>query len=521
MNERDAMREELERARRELIGLPLERDEEDCVVWTSQIEPEEVRWLWTGRIPMGTLTLLDGDPGKGKSILATTLAAAVSTGRPMPGDSGIAKGKVLLVSLEDDPATQTVPRLIAAGADRDNVGLIQIEGTNGLSRLPALPHDIDRIHQAAKRQEAKLIVIDQLLAALSGEVNSDKSQDMSRVLAALVQVGQDTGAAVLALRHMNKNVGLDMIYRGIGSTGIIGTARSAMVLVDHPQNPGELLLATYKSNVGAIPKALGYRIAGHANGGGYIVWGDEIDLTADQAMSGKGDHSDDEPERSEAESWLLEALRDGELPAKQLRAEAEEHGFSTKNLRTARQHLGVIVTKRGGLGKSSWFWSLPERQADEGASSSVSPAPGASSAPSAPSPGVGEDSKETKEKERDLSPPQKIPVRLVEGAEDAEGAGTPRHMDQGASSGSASAPTPITAAPSYHPPAGEEVSPTPHAPFPATQNLIPWLGRDQIDLESWPGPWCPECTEEPVRQEHDLCPRCRLEVERLAERWRA
>jgi hypothetical protein len=369
---------------------------------------------------------------------------------------------------------------------------------------------------------------------------------MSRVLAALVQVGQQTGAAVLALRHMNKNVGLDMIYRGLGSTGIIGTARSAMVVVDHPQHPGELLLATYKSNVGAKPKALGYRIAGHENGGGYLIWGDELDLTADQAMRGSGEQGDTEPERSEAESWLLELLKDGSMSSKQIYADAEDCGFTHQQVKRAKAKLRLRVRKSTG-GDSHWRWELPEDkgtadQAPENMTPLTFLTPLAASEAAERGDAACVDAEERRRKGITSSLKEASDAgddgKEVKGVKKVKNPASPPHGDAPSSSlversvvaaavGEADtlpappAPTPITTAPSYHPPVEEGTSPAPLAPLPATQNLIPWPGRDQIDLESWPGPWCPECTEEPVRQENDLCPKCRLEVERLAERWRA
>ena len=553
MSEPMPTRDELDQAYRELMGSHTRVvADDDCLVWTSQIEPEEVRWLWTGRIPMGTLTIFDGDPGMGKSILSTTLAAAVSTGRPMPGDTEIEAGTVLLVSLEDDPASATVPRLIAAGADRDKIAIIRIKGTEGLERLPALPDDIDLIHRLAVRQGAKLIVIDQLLAALSGEVNSDKSQDMSRVLAALVQVGRETGAAVLALRHLNKNIGLATIYRGLGSTGIIGTARSGMVVVDRPERPGELLLCVHKSNVGAKPKALAYRIEGAENGAGVIVWGEEVDITADRAMSGHGESEEDEPERSDAEQWLLELLKDGSVPAKQVFADGGLCGFSDRNLRTARGRLRIVTKKRGAPGKSSWFWSLPDIEISEGDAPEVT----SSSSPSASSGDVAM-STEGKEKKSTLPPPQAgLPRAGENDREDDEDAEDDRLVEARVSSQDSAElppPIPISAAPSYGSAAKEAPSdqqPATSSPeidahdvalldfykraanegidIPAPKHakqkrILTQYGfdRDLIDLESWPGPWCPHCTEEPVQREDDLCPRCETELHRTAERWRA
>ena len=343
----------------------------------ADIRPEAVRWLWTGRVPAGTLTVLDGDPGKGKSTLTATLAAAVSTGRALPGDHQLHRGGVIFVSLEDDPAMVIVPRLIAADADLSRVHIPRILDSYG-ERLPLLPDDLGRLQQMITETEAKLVVVDPLMAALSREVNGNQDQEVRRVLAELTRIAGDTGAAILLVRHLNKSAGTVAIYRGGGSIGIIGAARSGLLLTQHPSDPSQLLLAVTKSNLGVRPKALSLRIVQAKNGFGAVEWGEESEISADDALNGRNpDEDEDEAaERSAAEQWLIAALAEGSVPAKQIFAEAKENGFSPDQIRRAKAKVRVVSIRIGGRDGGQWEWRMPEaalNMADQGHTPPPSP----------------------------------------------------------------------------------------------------------------------------------------------------
>jgi hypothetical protein len=369
-----------------MTGRGRESDRGYRLTATSEIAPERVSWLWTGRVPAGTVTVIDGDPGKGKSTLTAALAAAVSTGTPLPGDENSGRGikpsdpgGVIFVSLEDDPAMVIVPRLIAAGADLTRIH-IPVMFEFGGDRLARLPDDLVNIQQMIYETDARLVIIDPLMAALSADVNGNQDQDVRRVLAELARIAGTTGAAVVLVRHLNKSAGRSAIYRGGGSIGIIGAARSGLLLTTHPAEPEQLLLTVSKSNLGVRPKALALRIVQAENGFGAVSWGEETEISADDALNGLSQA--DEQDRSAAEDWLLEALRECPQPARAVLADAEEHGFTEKMIRTARRNLGVITTKAGAFGESQWIWRLPERAKPEAAPKAPVAKPGASWAPS-------------------------------------------------------------------------------------------------------------------------------------------
>jgi RecA-family ATPase len=254
------------------------------VVCLADVRPERVEWLWASRIPLGKVTVLDGDPGLGKSTITLDLGARVSTGRPMPGETAaLPPAGVVLLSAEDGLADTIRPRLDAAGADVSRiVALTAVSGEDG-DRLPTLPQDLDRLEDTIQEHDAALVVVDVLMAYLSGDVNAHRDQDVRSVLARLAAMADRTRAAVIVLRHLNKATGGPAIYRGGGSIGISGAARSALVVGRDPDDESRLVLAVVKSNLAATAPSLAYRIVDRS-GVAAIDWEGASDLTASQLL---------------------------------------------------------------------------------------------------------------------------------------------------------------------------------------------------------------------------------------------
>jgi len=231
----------------------------DDLVLVADVDREQVRWLWPGRIPLGKVTVLDGDPGTGKSTL--TIAAKVTTGSPFPDGARPERGDVILLNAEDDIGDTIRPRLEAAGADLARCWVlpdVQPEPDRP-PRPPELPADLDAVEGMVKDKQAALVVVDPLMAFLSGQVDSHRDQDIRRVLASLGYMAARTGAAVVIVRHMNKGQG-SALYRGSGSIGIIGAARAGLLVAPDPEDEDRRVLALTKSNLAKMPQALAYRL---------------------------------------------------------------------------------------------------------------------------------------------------------------------------------------------------------------------------------------------------------------------
>lgn len=317
----------------------------------ADIAAEPVDWLWPTFIPFGALTVLDGDPGLGKSTVTADLAACLTTGRPLPGGSALTPAAALLASCEDSAAHTLVPRLAAAGADPMKVRLLlEARDFTGGSRGLALPDDLALIERRLVEDGARLLVIDPLMAFLGRDrfgkaIDAHRDQSIRVLMAAFKALAERTGAAVVVVRHLNKAAGGAAVYRGSGSIGITGAARVVLLCAKHPDDPDGRVLAVLKSNLTARPPARAFRLTGT---GPAVEWGPECSLTADDLLA---DRPAAAP-RDEIGGWLTEALAAGPRSASELIEEASRLGWTERQVRIARDRLGVQSAKVAG----GWQW---------------------------------------------------------------------------------------------------------------------------------------------------------------------
>src|SRR5262249_8218950 len=242
----EALAEELKKQR---VGTTSQEQSNPVITRLSDVTPQPVRWLWRGRIRIGKLTVLDGDSGLGKSLLSTDLAARISKARLMPDNTANDlrdPAGVVILSAEDDPSDTICPRLKATGADLSRIVLLAGLRDSDSVRLPTLA-DLEAIRHAITLVNAKLVIIDPLMAYLPGRVDSHRDQDIRSSLAPLAALAAETGVAVLVIRHLNKTEGKNALYRGGGSIGIIGAARSGLLVAQDPEDEERRILAVTKS----------------------------------------------------------------------------------------------------------------------------------------------------------------------------------------------------------------------------------------------------------------------------------
>jgi hypothetical protein len=341
--------------------------ESDGLVCLDSVEPEEVAWLWPGRIPLGKITILDGDPGLSKSTLTLDIASRLTTGRGFP-DSLVTPHEpadVVVLSAEDGLADTIRPRLDAAGAAVSRVHALQTVRDDTGDTFPSLDRHVEQIRAAVLRTGSKLVIVDPLMAYIGGpEVNSYRDQDVRRVLAPLAWMAEETGVAVVVIRHLNKAAGGAAIYRGGGSIGIIGAARSGLLVAKDPEDESRRILAMTKSNLAPPAASLTYRLATATNGAPKIEWEGTSRTTADQLLAAAAGDEEDRSALGEAKEFLREALVGGSLrPSPEVISEGRRAGISEKTLRRAFRALGGKATKSGMAG--GWCWSIPEDGQDD------------------------------------------------------------------------------------------------------------------------------------------------------------
>lgn len=329
------------------------------LVMASSIEPSAVDWLAYGYLAAGKLTILDGDPGLGKSTIAIDWAAKVTRGEGLfdAAERRPPRG-VVLISDEDDRADTIRPRLEAAGADLSKVALMELLSADGETLIPEFPRDGDALAAAIEEVDAGLVIIDPLMLYLGADINSNRDSEVRRALNPIIKAAQATGASILVLRHFTKGGGPNALYRGGGSIGIIGAARIGLMVardLKTDESGASLVLAPFKNNLAPWPPSRGYQLVSAPGGQvATIQWTGVIERSADALLD-----TDERSQRDEAMEFLAGVLAGGPVQAADIRREANGAGISWRTIERAKADLRIRSVKNGFSG--AWAWALPEK----------------------------------------------------------------------------------------------------------------------------------------------------------------
>ena len=337
---------------------------ETIVYRLSDVQPEQLKWLWPDRIPLGKLTLLAGDPGLGKSFVTCDMAARVSRGAPWPDDATHPQpdGSEVMFNCEDGLADTIRPRLDRANADVfrifaiEGVRLCNTETDGERQRGFSLSEDMPRLEQVLNDvTDCRLIVIDPV-SAYCGDTDSHKNADVRALLAPLAALAERFGPAALMVTHLAKGNGTKAVYRAMGSLAFAAAARAVWHVAKDPDDPARRLILPAKMNLAPDPTGLAYRIE---DGG--INWeADPVRMHADDllAREATGKPDANRLHREDAAQWLRGVLANGPMPAKEIIGDGREHGYLEKTLRRAFNEIGCKRVKAGMEG--GWSWSLPD-----------------------------------------------------------------------------------------------------------------------------------------------------------------
>lgn len=326
------------------------------VVELHTITPEKVNWLWFPRIPVGRLTMVDGDPGIGKSWFTLALAAAVSTGKPLPGQEyGTPASNVLLVGAEDGVADTIVPRLITLGADLTRIRAIEVTRESNGERAVDLGRDLPLIEEELAKTKAKLLIIDPVQGHIGAGTDIHRANEVRGVLAPLAHMADVNKVAVLLVRHLRKASGDKALYRGLGSIDFAAAARSVLVVGADPEDETRRGVAHVKSSLARNAQTIAYRLDGE----GFQWLGEAPDLSAERMLSNSTPDEENSSAVDEAVQFLNESLQDGPKPAKELLRDIKQVGISERTLYRAKSALNIVTKRVGGTGKSGmWVWAL-------------------------------------------------------------------------------------------------------------------------------------------------------------------
>jgi hypothetical protein len=230
--------------------------------------PEPVDWLWEKYIPAGAVTILEGDPGVGKSMILADLAARVSRGFLAPDrnpafdepghDPDVMPERVWWFAGQDRISQTLTPRLRAAGADLPMIKIV--EGTEDRKtqkcRSVAFPQDFNSLWNS-QSAAPRLVIVDPLSSFCGGSLNH---QTALKAIAELSKFAAETGAAVVVVRSLNRRLGATASQRGSAGPTLTAEARSALLLAQHPEDPTKQVLAVVKSNLCAKASSLELRV---------------------------------------------------------------------------------------------------------------------------------------------------------------------------------------------------------------------------------------------------------------------
>jgi hypothetical protein len=306
----------------------------------SDIHPEPVSWLWEPYIPSGAISLIQGDGGEGKTTLSLAIAAAVTRGKPLPGNDAAAAPACVVVQNAEDSYSQTIrPRLELFGADCDMIHVIDEDEQ-------ALSFSDERIEQTIIRTKAKLYIFDPVQAYFGG-ANMNSAGGVRPLMKHLGAVADRNDCAILLVGHLHKQGGKAQ-YRGLGSIDIYAAARSVLT-VGRVDNDGIRAVVHNKSNLAPPGASLAFSID-PVHG---FSWQGEYDITIEELLSNK--RQKPENQFTKARRLIETMLRHGAVAAVEIMQAAEEQGISPKTLNRAKSALGVISVKRQG----QWFWEMP------------------------------------------------------------------------------------------------------------------------------------------------------------------
>lgn len=316
----------------------------------TDVEPKPTNWHWHRYLPAGELSIVDGNPGSNKSSVLLDIAARVSTGREMPDRSQGIEGGVLLLLGEDSIAKTVRQRLEAANA---NLGRIVVP-----DKTVSFPRDLRRIEEVIRETSTKLVIVDPLMAFLTTDASGD--QRVRQVLTPLRTIAERTDAAIVLVRHLTKGGSKQAIYRGSGSIGLIGAARSGLLIGRPSDDPDLRVLVQTKSNLGPLAPSLLFEPV-DANGVPQIEWRGECDYEAEDLL-GASERS--EGKLDEAVAFLSELLARGPVQQGEVRQQVVARGLAYRTVERAKELLGAISRREGFGPGSRCYWQLPTEAAE-------------------------------------------------------------------------------------------------------------------------------------------------------------
>ena len=314
------------------------------IIRMSDVELTPVEWLWKPYLPFGKLSVLQGNPGEGKTYFAMHLAAACTNGKLLPNMERMEPFNVIYQTAEDGLGDTVKPRLIEAGADLDRVLVIDDSDVQ-------LTLSDERIEKAIIENNARLVIIDPIQAYLGADVDMNRANEVRPIFMRLGQVAQRTGCAILLIGHLNKAAGMQSLQRGLGSIDIAAAVRSVMFIGKLRHDPTMRILTHEKSSLAPPGVSLAFSLGDESG----FRWVGEYDITADEMLSGIDPQR--ETKTQQAKDLICTLLAGGkQVLSEDIDKAALERGIPGRTVRDAKRELGDALKSKIVEGRKKVFW---------------------------------------------------------------------------------------------------------------------------------------------------------------------
>lgn len=318
----------------------------------SEVKSTPVDWLWYPYIAVGKISLLQGDPGDGKSTMMLRLIAEVSNGGTTPDGQPFGRSQRVLYQCSEDGVADTIkPRLEASGADCRNVAFIN-EEVNGRLTL-----DDERLRQAIIEFKPRLVVIDPIQAYIGNDADLQIACRARKLMSRLGMWASTFNCAIVLIGHMNKREGTKGLYRSLGSIDVVAAARSVLQVERHVDNPDVRIVRQIKNSLGPSGGEIWFEINSQ-NGFRWLEPGNKVEPTVQQVEEQPKFQS-----KLEYAAYLIKKiLEEGDVSSKEMFSMLTAHGVGKKTAEEAKKILGLRSYRQ----MRQWYWSLGCEKTEEG-----------------------------------------------------------------------------------------------------------------------------------------------------------
>lgn len=315
---------------------------EQEILCFADIQAEEVKWLWYPYIPYGKITILQGDPGCGKTMAVLSLAALLSKGENLPFEEVVREPINILYQTSEDGIADTIkPRLESAGANCTRIKIINEEKR-------ALTFDDPRLEQSILQENARLLILDPLSAYIGPTVSMNQANEVRGAFRNLYAMAQRTRCAVLIVAHMNKMSGISALYRTSGSIDIAGAVRSILTVTRYQHSPTQRVLVPVKSNLAAAGPALLFELSDH------VEWLRQLDEDAESLLNGCDSLSEAPTKQQQVEEELPRLLEKGPVSNQEIIQHFKNKGIQDRTVNLVKGRLNIRSVRKG----DKWYWQL-------------------------------------------------------------------------------------------------------------------------------------------------------------------